>query len=184
MKTFHASLANKPFFLSIIVATFFAVPEANAFTGFGSEPIEEIIVTAQRPPVRDDMFNQFLREQADMAYMAELQRLLSETQAQIIEINEEIAQKEEEVEERCRTVRNLVEEGTAACEDVAQALNYVCLGGAIVLAELSSGVAGGVAALACTAGYDDSISRCNANPGGGISDTLGSQIDEYCPDAR
>ncbi len=184
MKTFKTSIASTGAFVSVLAMALLVVPEDSRAFGFDDEPpMEEIVVIGQRPPARDAQLNRMIAELFEQAYMDELQRQLNQVHDQLHQIDDQIRDAEDSVEQSCRNVRGMVDGGTAECTDVAQALNYICLSAATVLGITAGTGPGGVAGITCLAGYEHAVEQCEANPGGGIPDSLRNQIETYCPDA-
>lgn len=181
MKISKIRIASSGVIVSVLALAFLSLPEDSRAFGFDDEPpMEEIIVVGQRPPARDAQLNRMIAEMYEQAWMDDLQRQLNETHAELLDIEGRISDAEDSVEQSCRTIQGFVDNGTASCQEVAQYVHYVCLTAAGVLA-LETGLGGVAGAVACEASKDHQMAQCEAN-GGGITDDLMGQIQEYCPD--
>ncbi len=182
MKTLKIGAISSSAFTALLALAFLSLPEDSVAFGFDDEPpMEEIVVVGRRPPSRDAQLNRMIAEMYRQQMFDDLQRQLNETHAQLHEIEGQIKDAEEQIEQSCRNIRGIVEQGTESCQTIAMRVHYVCLGLAGIAGVKSGGLLGVGGAVACEASKDHQLARCEEH-GGGITDDLLGQIEEYCPD--
>ena len=161
--------------LSFACAVLMLSGPANAqLFGLDGDPMEEIVVTAQRPSsVRDAELNRMIADQYAEAYNRELQGILQraydDAAAELEGIQQDIEDAEERVARACQAIRDIA---TESCVAQVQAYSYLCgsvvtLGTALAVEAPPVAVAiGGTGGTACMVYRDQALDQCQANPAG------------------